>query len=304
VTARVGFVGLGNMGSALALRLAAADGVRLAVFDLDETRCRKLVAAGAIVAQSPRDLAAMSDVVLTCLPTSEHVRSVLFDDRGLAEGLAAGALVIDCTSGHPEATREIAAQLATRAVALVDAPVSGGPQGAAAGTIALLAGGTAEDVARANAVLSLISPNVRHVGPIGAGHTVKLLNNVLAAGHRMLAFEMAAVAAANGVDPRTFVEAVNISSGRSYATEVTMPRHVFGEQLVQGFTLGLMTKDVRLGTSLIGPGFDGLSLAREVGRRLDSALERYGPDTDVNQTLALYEEAAGRTVATSQRGEG
>jgi hypothetical protein len=82
-----------------------------------------------------------------------------------------------------------------------------------------------------------------------------------------------------------------------------MPRHVFGERLVQGFSLGLMAKDVRLGTSLVGPGFDGLSLAREVGQRLASALERYGPDADINQTLELYEEAAGRTVATSRREE-
>jgi 3-hydroxyisobutyrate dehydrogenase len=302
VTPRVGFVGLGNMGSALALRLAAADGVRLTVFDLDQARCRALAAAGAMVATSPRDLAMGSEVVLTCLPTSEHVRSVVFDDHGLASGLAAGALVIDCTSGHPETTREIAAQLATLAVTLIDAPVSGGPQGAAAGTIALLVGGHTSDVARAGAVLSLISPRVLHVGPVGAGHTAKLLNNVLAAGQRMLAFEMAAVAAANGVDPATFVQAVNTSSGRSYATEVTMPRHVFGEQLVQGFTLGLMAKDVRLGTSLIGPGFGELSLATEVGRRLASALERYGPDADVNETIGLYEEAAGLNVATSRRG--
>ena len=152
-------------------------------------------------------------------------------------------------------------------------------------------------------MLELISPNVRHVGPVGAGHTVKLLNNVLAAGHRMLAFETAAVAAANGVDPRVFIEAVNISSGRSYATEVTMPRHVFGDQLVQGFALGLMAKDVRLGESLVGPGFDELSLTREVWARLASALERFGPDVDINRTLEVYEEAADRTVATSRRDE-
>jgi 3-hydroxyisobutyrate dehydrogenase len=297
----VGFVGLGSMGSALARRLAAANEMTLTVFDLDDSRCRELAAAGAVIAESPRDLAKVSDVVLTCLPTSQHVESVVFNESGLADGLAEGGLLVDCTSGHPRLTRAIGAKLAARGVAMVDAPVSGGPQGAEAGTIALLAGGTATDVARASTVLSLISPNVRHVGDLGAGHTVKLLNNVLAAGHRMLAFETAAVAAASGVDPRTFIEAVNISSGRSNATQVTMPRHGFGEHLDQGFSLGLMAKDVSQGCTLYGPELDEISLAQEVEARLRAAVNRFGPDVDINRTLQIYEEAVGRTVATSER---
>jgi 3-hydroxyisobutyrate dehydrogenase len=297
----VGFVGLGNMGAALARRLAATGEVTLTVFDLDDSRCRELESVGAAVAVSPRDLAKVSDVVLTCLPTSELVEAVVFGESGLADGMAEGALLVDCTSGHPKITRSIGAKLAARGVAMVDAPVSGGPQAAEAGTIAMLAGGTPLDVAHASSVLSLISPNVRHVGDLGAGHTVKLLNNVLAATHRMMAFETAAVAAANGVDPRTFIEAVNISSGRSYATEVTMPRHVFGDRLAQGFSLGLMAKDVGLGCTLYGPELDGLSLAQQVDARMNAALSRFGPDADINRTLEIYEEAVGRTVATSAR---
>lgn len=297
----VGFVGLGSMGSALARRLAGSGEVNLTVFDLDDSRCRELAAAGAVIAESPLDLAKVSDVVLTCLPTSQHVEAVVFNESGLADGLAEGGLLVDCTSGHPGLTRAIGARLAERGVAMVDAPVSGGPQGADAGTIALLAGGTAADVTRATTVLSLISPNVHHVGGLGAGHTVKLLNNILAAGHRMLAFETAAVAAANGVDPRTFIDAVNISSGHSNATQVTMPRHVFGEHLEQGFSLGLMAKDVSQGCTLYGPELDELSLAQQVEARLRAAVRRFGPDVDINCTLEIYEQAVGRTVATSKR---
>jgi 3-hydroxyisobutyrate dehydrogenase len=294
----IGFIGLGSMGGALAARLAGqAD---LHVFDLDPARVAQARATGARASSIPQ-IAAECDVVITCLPASAHVRSVLEGEGGLAAALAPGSLVIDCTSGEPAVTRELAAGLAARGVSFADAPVSGGPQAAAAGTIAIIAGGTEEAYAQALPTLSLISPNVRHVGPVGAGHVVKLLNNILAAGHRMLAFETASVAAAQGVDPRTFIDVVNLASGRSYATEVTMGRHVFGEALTQGFSLGLMAKDVGLGCGLVPQAMEELSLALKVHDRLRAALTELGPDADINQTIALYERAAGAAVATSTR---
>ena len=299
----VGFVGLGNMGGALAARLASQrDGqFELYVFDLDQARVAEACAAGARAARSVSDLASTCEVVITCLPTSAHVRSVVSGEGGLGATLAPGSLIIDCTSGEPAVTRELAAELSARGIGLVDAPVSGGPQAAAAGTIAIIAGGPEEWYERALPTLRRISPNVRHVGPVGAGHVVKLLNNVLAAGHRMLAFETAAVAAAQGVDPETFIDVVNLASGRSYATEITMPRHVFGAALAQGFSLGLMAKDVGLGCQLLPQALEELSLALQVHRRLQAALTEFGPDADINQTLETYERATQTRVATSAR---
>lgn len=299
----VGFVGLGNMGGALAARLASQrDGQHeLYVFDLDQARVAAARAAGARAARSVSDLAGTCEVVITCLPTSAHVRSVVSGEGGLGATLAPGSLIIDCTSGEPAVTRELAAGLGARGIGLVDAPVSGGPQAAAAGTIAIIAGGPEEWYERALPTLRRISPNVRHVGPVGAGHVVKLLNNVLAAGHRMLAFETAAVAAAQGVDPGTFIDVVNLASGRSYATEITMPRHVFGAALAQGFSLGLMAKDVGLGCQLLPEPLEELSLALQVHRRLQAALAEFGPDADINQTLETYERATRTRVATSKR---
>jgi 3-hydroxyisobutyrate dehydrogenase len=299
----VGFVGLGNMGGALAARLASQrDGqFELYVFDLDQARVAAAGLAGARAARSLSDLASTCEVVITCLPTSAHVRSVVSGEGGLGATLAPGSLIIDCTSGEPAVTRELAAELGARGIGLVDAPVSGGPQAAAAGTIAIIAGGPEEWYERALPTLRRISPNVRHVGPVGAGHVVKLLNNVLAAGHRMLAFETAAVAAAQGVDPETFIDVVNLASGRSYATEITMPRHVFGAALAQGFSLGLMAKDVGLGCQLLPEALDELSLALQVHRRLQAALTEFGPDADINQTLETYERATQTRVATSAR---
>ncbi|MGC0367385.1 3-hydroxyisobutyrate dehydrogenase [Rhodococcus sp. 27YEA15] len=299
---RIGFVGLGSMGSALAGRLLTGD-EPLTVFDIDREKVLELATGGAHVAASLRDLAESSEVVLICLPTSEHVEAAIYGADGLAEGLRSGALVVDCTSGHPDVTRSIAQRLKLSGVSFVDAPVSGGPQRASEGTIAILVGGESADVTRAEEVLTRISAHVQHVGGVGAGHTVKLLNNVLAAGHRLLAFEMTAIAAASGVEPATFIDAVNLSSGRSYATEVTMPRHVFGPELVQGFSLGLMAKDVRLGCTLIPKGLEKLSLAAGVNERLADALGEFGPTADINEIIASYESAIGAPVVTSIRPE-
>jgi 3-hydroxyisobutyrate dehydrogenase len=296
--ARIGFVGLGAMGSALALRLAGqAD---LTVFDLDPSRAEPLAAAGARMASGIAEIAA-ADTIITCLPTSADVRSA-FEALRSAGGPATGSLVIDCTSGDPAATRDIAAGLSRRGISFADAPVSGGPQAAAAGTIAILVGADDAVFDRAEPVLRLISPSVRHVGTVGSGHCVKLLNNALAAGQRLLAFEALTVAVAHGVDPVSFADAVNVSSGRSYATEVTLPRHLLGGLLDQGFSLGLAAKDVTLAAALLPPPLAGQSLIAEVAERTAAASGRLGATADVNRIIEIYEELSGTMVARSDRG--
>jgi 3-hydroxyisobutyrate dehydrogenase len=315
----IGFIGLGQMGAALATRLlttlgrtplvAADPGATqpdqpessLMVFDLDPERVAELTRRGAAAAASVAEIAKSCSTVILCLPTSQLVRSVLMGPAGIAADLGPGALIIDCTTGEPGVTRELSAELGSRGIGFVDAPVSGGPQAATAGTIAIMVGGTDEAVAQARPVLELISPNVRSVGGSGAGHCVKLLNNALAAAHRMMAFETATLAALNGVDPKTFIEVVNLASGRSYATEITMPRHIFGEQLVQGFSLGLMAKDVGLAGALVPPALGDISVISVVNERLQSALGALPPSADINETITLYERASGREVATSER---
>ncbi|MEU6701884.1 NAD(P)-dependent oxidoreductase [Pseudonocardia sp. NPDC046786] len=298
----VGFIGLGAMGGALARRLAGQ--YSLVVFDTEPGRRDELVAAGAQAASSAAEVAQRASVVLTCLPTSRHVEGLLTGPGGILATLGSGGLVVDCTSGDPAATRRLAEAAREAGHALVDAPVSGGPQAAAAGSIAIMIGGAMVDVERARPVLEILSPNVRHVGPVGSGHCVKALNNLLAAAHRMLAFEAAAVVAAEGVNPQTFIEVVNMSSGRSYATQVTMPRHLFDGDLVQGFSLGLMTKDVGLAVGMTGPRLPGLGLGAEVLARAEVFLERFGPDADVNELIGAYEELAGARVAVSRRPDG
>ena len=169
---RIGYIGLGVMGGALARRLLREH--KLTVFDLSKERCAEFAALGATVAASPAEVGAASDIVLTCLPTSAQVRAVIFGDNdGLIRGMKPGGLIADQTSGATAATRAMAEELAPTGVQLIDAPVSGGPRGADAGTIAIMVGGEPAQYARLEPVLKVISPNVAHVGPLGAGHTLK-----------------------------------------------------------------------------------------------------------------------------------
>jgi 3-hydroxyisobutyrate dehydrogenase len=287
------------MGSALASRLTAS--ADLTVLDLDPARAQPLVEAGAHRAADLAELAASADVIITCLPTSQHVHSVIFDGGGLLDHLEPGTLLIDATSGDPAVTREMSSALAADSIALIDAPVSGGPQAAATGTIAILVGAGEAELQRGRPVLELISPNIRHVGGVGSGHCVKALNNALAAGHRLLAFEATTVAAANGVHPAAFIDAVNISSGRSYATEITIPRHLLGGTLDQGFSLDLMAKDVSLADGMVPAGLDGFSSISHISALLKDARGRLAPGVDINRLIEVFEDAAQVTVATSDR---
>jgi 3-hydroxyisobutyrate dehydrogenase len=298
---RVGFVGLGNMGQALALRLV--DGYPLSVFDQQESKVAELVARGAVGMGSVSEVAAASDVLCTCLPTPSDVSDVLFGDGGGAAAMRAGGCVIDFSSSSPIVSVELAGRLSELGVAFVDAPVSGGPQATVAGTIAIMVGADEVSFETIRDLLTTISPNVTRVGGVGAGHCVKLLNNVLAAGNRLLAFETAALAAAHGVAPEAFIEVVNQSSGRSYASEVTFGRHVFADELTQHFSLGLMAKDVTLAAGLIPPGAESLSIAQSVQRLLGVAVDELGPGADINVLIRLYERAMDVTVA-HERWEG
>jgi 3-hydroxyisobutyrate dehydrogenase len=293
---RIGYVGLGVMGGALARRLLREH--KLTVFDLSPERCAEFAALGATVVGSPAEVGAASDVVLTCLPTSAQVRDVIFgDNHGLIRGLRPGGLIVDQTSGATAATRAMAAELEGTGIELIDAPVSGGPQGADAGTIAIMVGGTGEQFARVAPVLTVISPNTAHVGPLGAGHTLKAVNNMMSAANRLLAFEAVAIAAANGLDPTIVVDMINKSSGRNNASMTVFPNNIFTDNFEARFTMALMEKDVALAAELAGNGFGHLTLTPLILRNYRMGIERFGRNGDIHDLLRFYEEAAGAKIA-------
>jgi 3-hydroxyisobutyrate dehydrogenase len=237
-----------------------------------------------------------SDLVMLCLPTSDEVRQVIFGG-GLLKRLAPGGVIVDMTTGDPTATRAMAAEVEAAGRAMADAPVSGGPIAADAGTLAIMVGAPDALFARLKPVLGTISPNVFHAGGVGAGHTMKLVNNMASAGNRLVAFEAITLAAKNGLDPRTCVEIMQKSSGRSFMTEVIFPKFIFSGTLDQGFTVGLMLKDVSLATKLGAASETPLVIARHVREVLAKASAEDGADKDLCTLIRRYEQAAGTKVA-------
>jgi 3-hydroxyisobutyrate dehydrogenase len=240
---QIGFIGLGNMGVPMAGRLMEG-GYALVVNDIRQDAARPLLARGATWAASPAEVAAAAQTVITILPTSREVRDVLLGAKGLLEALRPGSLVIEMTSADPSATRDLEREVAARGAALIDAPVSGGVRGAVEGSLAIMVGGDPALLERARPVLARMGKNIFHAGPVGAGHAIKLVNNMCSGGILALTIEAVAVAARSGVDPTRAVEILQASSGRSNASDNKFPRFILNGAFDAGFAIRLMMKDL------------------------------------------------------------
>ena len=196
---RVALIGCGVMGGAIGTRLREV-GETLTVFDIDETRMQALVERGAVAAGSASEAAAQSDYVILSLNSAEIVREAVFGPLGVAAGAKPGTMVIDMSSIDPPSTRTLAAEAARMRLRWVDCPLSGGAPRALTGTLAVMAGGTAEDYETSKAVMRHLCANFTHMGPSGAGQTTKLINQVLCALHFMAVAEATRLAQDAGVD--------------------------------------------------------------------------------------------------------
>jgi len=290
---KIGYIGLGSMGGRLAARLLHSHD--LYVYDRDPAAVAAQIERGAKACASAAELAAACDVVLLCLPTSDHVRTVLFGDGGLAAAARPGTLIVDQTSGDPVQTRQLAAELAELGIDMADAPVSGGPAGADAGTIAIMVGGSDERFAQLRPILEPISPNIFHAGPIGAGHVVKAANNMLSAVNRMVSLEALALVTKNGVDAHRALEIFLASSGRNFHLE-TFVAEILAGKLDSGFTLGLMHKDVKLACRLGVDSGTPLQLGDVVRNFYQMCVNEWGYDGEVNNAALLMDRLAASTV--------
>jgi 2-hydroxy-3-oxopropionate reductase len=241
---QVGFIGLGIMGAGMSRNLLAA-GFELTVHNRTPEKMRPLAEAGAATASSPAELAATSDVVITCVSDTPDVEEVLLGDAGVLHGARPGSLVIDMSTISPSATRELAARLAERDVAMLDAPVSGGSEGAAKGTLSIMVGGSEEDLRRAMPYLEAMGSTITHVGPVGAGQSCKLVNQILVVVTMLGVGEALVFARAGGLDLERTLEAVRGGAGGSWMLSNR------GGQAIRrdwrpGFTIDLQQKDLRL----------------------------------------------------------
>jgi 3-hydroxyisobutyrate dehydrogenase len=248
----VGFVGIGNMGSRMAAHLVRA-GYAVTVFDLVPERARQFADTHqARATDRLSELAATADAVVTMLPSGREVRDAVIEMQGggMAASLRPGSVIVDMSSAAPVGTRELGEQLAKRGVGLVDAPVSGGIIGAEAGTLAIMIGGDPVTIARVRPVLERLGNRLFEVGGLGCGHAMKCLNNILAATQFAAANEAIRVGRTFGLDPATMIDVLNVSTGRSFATDTVIKNHVLNGKFDTGFALGLLTKDVGIAADL------------------------------------------------------
>ena len=289
---RVGFLGLGAIGAPMAAHLATRESLN--VWNRTGARATEFAARhGARVAGTPREAASGAEVVITCLPTSREVEALLDGPDGLEAGLHRGALLIDCTSGDPGTSRRIAQRLAGEGVAFADAPVSGGVSGAEAGTLTVMVGADEETFTRARPVLAAFGKRIEHLGPVGAGHAMKAVNNALLAVNLIAVGEGLAALVKAGVRARTAVDVLNASSGRSFVSEALVPERVLTGRWPRTFRLALLDKDVGIArTFLHEAGVEGpiLELA---GRLLSEARAELGEEADHVEAIRLIERRAG-----------
>jgi len=289
--ARLGFIGLGNLGAQLALSLARA-GFPLTVHDLDERAARPLLDAGAAWAASARAVGAASDTVFTCLPSPRAVAQVLAGDAGVLEGLAAGGTWIDSSTNDLHELRRLAAIAQRAGVHTLEAPVTGGVHLAASGRVTVLVGGEAAVVAAQQPVLEAIGARVIHVGPLGSASAIKVITNMLALTHVVALGEALMLARRAGLDLTTSFEAIRASSGNSFVHE-TESQVILNGSYDIGFTIDLALKDLGLARDLGREYGVPLALGALVEQTFAAARERYGGDAFSPMVVKLLEDALG-----------
>jgi 3-hydroxyisobutyrate dehydrogenase len=291
---RVGFIGLGNVGSQLAGNLHR-QGVDLTVRDLDAARVDAFVARGARRTASPRELAAAVDVVITCLPSPAACAEVMEAADGVLAGLAPGKVWLEMSTTDAAEVRRLAALAEERGATALDCPVSGGCHRAATGNISIFAGGARAAFERVLPLLTLLGQRILHTGPVGSASQLKVLTNYLATVHLAALAEALTVAAAVGLDLATTYEAIRISSGNSFVHETESQVILNGSRDIN-FTMDLVIKDVGL--------FDALARAHRVPLELSplvlgmfrDGVRRYGARELSPNIIRRLEEACGVRV--------
>jgi len=288
---RIGFIGLGTMGAPMAARLLAA-GFEVSVHNRTREREEPLAALGAKRAASPKSCAQDSDVVFTMVSDTPDVQAVVTGDHGAIEGLAEGSVLVDMSTISPATTRRLAAALAQRGVQMLDAPVSGGSEGARNGTLSIMVGGDAVALERVRPVLEHLGRTITHVGPVGSGQVAKAVNQVIIAGTYAAVAEGMALAMAAGIDTDAALTALGGGAAGSWVL-ANRARNMLAGDYPLGFRTRLHRKD--LGIALASARELGVSMpvAAYVEQVETSLVARGFGDEDVSNVARVVREQAG-----------
>jgi len=295
MTAHIGFIGLGNMGGPMALNLVKA-GYTLTVFDLVPEAVKTLTDAGATAAADIAATVKDADVVITMLPGNDHVKKVYLEANGILAHAKAGALLIDSSTINAQIAKDVAAKAKAKGFRMIDAPVSGGTAGAAAGTLTFIIGGDAADVDSARPVLEKMGKNFFHAGASGAGQMAKICNNMLLAIMMIGTSEALNLGISNGLDAKVLSEIMNKSSGRNWVLDVYNPMPGVMENVpasrgyTGGFGTDLMLKDLGLAMETA----EGAGAATPLGRHARDLYKAHSANgngkLDFSSILKLIED--------------
>jgi 3-hydroxyisobutyrate dehydrogenase-like beta-hydroxyacid dehydrogenase len=292
---RIAFIGVGRMGGPMAARLLAAGHV-VTVFDPSATAVAALTAKGARGAASAAEAARGSEIVMASLPSPQTVRA-LASELASVPGIA---VFIDLSTSGPAASQSVAATLAPAGIAAVDAPVSGGVKGAAAGTLTLMVSGASEAVARAKPLLEQFGRVVVVGEKPGLGQTLKLANNLMSAASLAIASEAMAMGVKAGLDPAVMIEVLNASSGRNSATQDKIPKHVLNRKFDFGFANALSFKDVRLCLDEAEVLGVPMVVGAAVRQMLSITQQQFGADADCTEMVKVLESWAGVQIGAGE----
>jgi len=291
----VGFIGLGVMGSSMAKNLLKK-GHSLTVLDVNAASMQPLVDAGATTAATPRDVAAASEVVITMLPDAPDVERVALGRDGVVEGLKPGSIYIDMSTIDPATTRKVGAAVKAKGAAMIDSPVGKTADHAVAGTLTLMVGGDAADIARVRDVLGAMGTDFFHCGELGAGQTMKLLNNLLAQAIGEASVEAVVAGTKAGLTIDLMLSVLKTTMAWNNQLAISMQKRSMMGDFKPGFMMKLAHKDCRLAVSMV----ESLGVSAPVGKAtlasLEEGLAKGYQDHDVGALLKMREDAAGVKV--------
>jgi 2-hydroxymethylglutarate dehydrogenase len=290
----VGFIGIGQMGRHMSKRVLDA-GYELTVHDIRREAAASLLENGAKWGDTPKDVANACSIVISSMPTPQTVEEIVYGPNGLQAGWKQGDIYIDMSTNSPTTIRRISADAASMGVSVLDAPVSGGVRGAEAGTLVIIVGGSSDPLEKAKKILETMGKNIFHVGDVGCGNVVKLVNNLICLGCNAITAEGFVLGVKAGIDPKMLWEIVRISTGGNWCLQ-QYPNSVFKGNFEPGFKISLAYKDVSLALALGEEYSVPFPVGTVVKQGLADAMEAGLADKGVDAVILPLERITGVAV--------
>jgi len=294
---RIGFIGLGIMGEPMAGHIARA-GYQMSAYDINRNHSEKLASAcpGVRIKESPREIAEVSDIVITMLPSGEYVQEAALGDAGLIHGLRPDSILLDTSSCEPWLTVNTAGALAAKKIAMVDAPVSGAQAGAINAELVFMVGGDPDAVKRVSPVLEILGKKMFHLGPVGAGHAMKCINNLITSVTFLATAEGLIMGKRFGLDPEVMTDVLNVSTGESWVSRTHIKQRITSRKFDDPFKLGLMVKDIGIAMHLAANMNLPLKISALDQELWKAAQDHSGPDSSVSNLVRWLEHVTGTEI--------